>query len=134
MFFSIYYHWKELDPSLRKAGSLSVFKANILKFIRPSPNSVYNCHNSKGLKLITRLRLDFSFLREHKFKNSFQDTTNLLCSCGLDIESTEHFLLHCHQFINEICTLLSTIDNINYKLLKNWLRFDTNVTFWKLVI
>ena len=91
--------WNKLDPGLRKAESLSLFKTNILKFIRPLPNSVYNCHNPKGLKFITRLRLGLSHLREHKFKHSFQDTINPLCSCGLDIESTEHFLLHCPQFV-----------------------------------
>ena len=117
--------WNELDPGLRKAESLSLFKTNILKFIRPSPNSVYNCHNPKGLKFITRLRLGLSHLREHKFKHSFQDTINPLCSCGLDIESTEHFLLHCPQFVNERRTLLSTIGNINYNLLKNT---DSNLT------
>ena len=117
--------WNKLDSGLRKAESLSLFKTNILKFIRPSPNSVYNCHNPKGLKFITRLRLGLSHLREHKFKHSFQDTINPLCSCGLDIESTEHFLLHCPQFVNERRTLLSTIGNINYKLLENT---DSNLT------
>ena len=111
--------WNKLDPGLRKAESLSLFKTNILKFIRPSPNSVYNCHNPKGLKFITRLRLGLSHLRKHKFKHSFQDTINPLFSCGPDIESTEHFLLHCPQFVNKRCTLLSTIGNINYKLIEN---------------
>ena len=87
--------------------------------IQPSPNSVYNCHNPKGLEFITRFRLGLSHLREHKFKHSFQDTINLLCSCRLNIESTEHFLLHCPQFVNERRTLLSHIGNINYKLLEN---------------
>ena len=105
--------WNKLDPvRLRKIESVSVFKTNILKAIRPSPNSVYNCHNPKGLKFITRLRLGLSYLSEHKFKHSFQDTINLLCCCGLDIESTEHFLLHCPQFFDERCTLPSTIVNI----------------------
>ena len=104
---------------------MSLFKINILKFIRPSPNSAYNCHNPKGLKFITRLRLGLSHLREHKFKHSFQDTINPLCSCGLDIESTEHFLLHCPQFVNERHTLLSTTGNTNYKLLENT---DSNFT------
>ena len=117
--------WNKLDPGLRKGESLSFFKTNILKFIRPSPNSVYNCHNPKGLKFITRLRLGLSHLREHKFKHSFQDIFNPLCSCGIDIESTEHFLLHCPQFVNERRTLLSNVGNINYKLLENT---DSNLT------
>ena len=81
--------WNKLDPGLRKAESLSLFKTNILKFIRLSPNSVYNCHNTKRLKSIARLGLGLSHFRKHKFKHSFQDTINLLCSCGLDIESID---------------------------------------------
>ena len=119
LFPSTITEWNKLDPGSRKAESLSVFKADILKFIRSSSNFVYNCHNSKRLTFITRLRLGLSHLRERKFKHSFQDTTNIVCSCWLDIESSEQFLLHCHQFVNERCTLLSTISNINYKLLKN---------------
>ena len=46
----------------------------ILKFIRPSSNSFYNCHNPIGIKYITRIRLGLSHLREHKFKHSFQDS------------------------------------------------------------
>ena len=100
-FSSTIIEWNKLDPGLRKAESLLLFKTNILKFKRPSSNSVYNCHNPKGLKLITRLRLGLSHLREHKFKHNFQDTINLLCSYGIGIESAEHFLLHCPQFANE---------------------------------
>ena len=96
-----------------------VFKSNILKFIRPSPNSVYNCHNPRGICLITRLRLSLSHLRGHKFKHGFEDTLNPLCSCGNNVESTEHFLLHCTQFGNERRTLLSTLGNFNCSWLKN---------------
>ena len=66
--------WNNLDPHLRKSENFSLFKSNILKFIRPSPNSVYNCHNPRGICLITRLRPGLSHLREHKFKHGFQDT------------------------------------------------------------
>ena len=43
----------------------------------------------------------------------------MLCSSGVNIESTEHFFLHSLQFINERYTLLSIISKINYKLLEN---------------
>ena len=88
-----------------------------MKFIRPSANSLFNCHNLKGIKFITRLWLGLSHLREHKFKHSFQDSLNPFCSCGLDIESTAHFLLHCPMYITERHTLLSTIKNIDNNLL-----------------
>ena len=81
--------WNNLDPNLRNSKSISVFKEKILNFTRPSPNSFFDCHSPKGIKL----RLSLSHLREHKFKHSFQDTINPLCNCGQDIESSTHFLL-----------------------------------------
>ena len=59
-----------------------------------------------------------SHLREHKFKHNFQDCLNPICSCGLDIESTSHFLLHCPTFNDERYTLLSTLNNIDPTLLE----------------
>ena len=59
-----------------------------------------------------------SHLREHKFKHNFQDCLNPVCSCGLDIESTSHFLLHCPAFNDERYTLLGTLNNIDWKLLE----------------
>ena len=59
-----------------------------------------------------------SHLREHKFKHNFQDCLNPICSCGLDIESTSHFLLHCPTFNDEPYTLLSTLNNTDCKLLE----------------
>ena len=83
-----------------------------ITFIRPSGNSVLDCHNPRGVKLLTRLRLGLSHLREHKFKHGFQDSLNPICSCGNDIETSAHFQLHCH-YSNERSTFLNTIRNIN---------------------
>ena len=60
-----------------------------------------------------------SHLREHKFKHNFQDCLNPICSCGLDIESTSNFLLRCPTFNDERYTLLSTLNNIDCKLLES---------------
>ena len=54
--------WNKLDPSLRNSSSYNVFKNSILKFIRPFPNKIFQCHNAKGIKLVTRLRLGLSRL------------------------------------------------------------------------
>ena len=70
------------------------------------------------LKIITWLRVGMSHLREHKFKHNFQDCLNPICSYRLDIESTSHFLLNCPTFNDERCTLLSTLNNIDCKLLE----------------
>ena len=79
--------WSNLDPYIRKSKSISIFKSNLLKFIRPRPNNVYYCHNPKGIRLLKRLHLGLSHLREHKFKRSFQDCLNPLCFCGNKIET-----------------------------------------------
>ena len=93
--------WNKLDPNLRSASSLSIFKNNLLKFIRPSRNSFFNYHNWKGIKYFTKLRLGLTYLREHKLKHSFQDTLNPFLSCGLDFETNTHFSLYCPLFINK---------------------------------
>ena len=126
-FLSSIIEWNNLDPHLRKSENFSSFKSNILKFTRPSPNSVYNCHNPREICLITRLRLDLSHLREYKFKHDFQDTLNPLCSYGSDVDSTEHFLLHNPQFVNERRTLLSTLGNFNCSLLENTSKVLTQI-------
>ena len=109
---------EQLRPQLRNSKkSSSVLKEKILNFTRPSPNSFFDCHNPKAIKLITRLRLGLSHLREHKFKHSFQNKINPLCNFSQDIESYTHFFLHFHFLDNERRTLLSTICRLDSNLL-----------------
>ena len=86
--------WNKLDPTIWNAKSFGIFKSDILKFIRPTTSSCFNCCIHKGIRLTTRLRLGLSHLREHKFNNNFQNCINHLCSCGLDMESASQFFLH----------------------------------------
>ena len=69
--------WNNLDPHIKKSKSISIFKSNILKFMRPKPNKVYYCHNPKEIILFKRLRLGLSHLCEHKFKHSFHNCLNI---------------------------------------------------------
>ena len=64
--------WNNLDPHLTKSDNFLIFKSNTLRFIRPSPNSVYNCHSPIGICLITRLKLGLSHLREHNLNMVFK--------------------------------------------------------------
>ena len=52
----------------------------------------------QGLKVLTRLRLDFVHLNEHRFRHNFQECMNPECSCSLETEDTSRYLLHCHNF------------------------------------
>ena len=67
---------------------------------------------------MTRIRLELSHLREHKFNQNFQNCINPLCSCAMDIESTSHFFLHCSLFDDKTITLLSTLNKIDCKLIE----------------
>ena len=74
-FRSTIIEWNKCDQNIRNSSSFNIFRKSILKFIRPS-DSLFNCHNPKGIKLLTKLRLGLGHLREHKFKHSFQDSLN----------------------------------------------------------
>lgn len=93
--------WNILDNRIRSLPSISTFKRALLDFLRPKPPSDFKINNSKGLVLLTRLRVGFSHLREHKFRHGFSDTIDPFCSCRTNsIETTEHYLLHCSNFLN----------------------------------
>ena len=46
-----------------------------------------------GLKLLERLRLQFSYLNEHKFGHIFKDTINPISSCGFESKASDHYIL-----------------------------------------
>ena len=83
--------WFNLDEFIRSAESISIFKNRLLSLIRPVQSSVFNIFDPKGLKLLTRLRLEFSHLNEHRFRHNFESCVNPLCSCSLTTEDTEHY-------------------------------------------
>ena len=108
--------WNSLDPAIREHKSVSLFKNSLLKFIRPSPSPIYGIHHPLGLKLVSRLRIGLSHLRDHKFRHSFRDTVNPLCSCNIEPESTTHFLLRCRFFSAERKVLFDSLSNIDVTL------------------
>ena len=111
--------WNKLDWEVKNSESIVTFKKRILSFIRPSANSTFNCHNPKGIKLLSRLRLGLSHLREHKFKHSFQDSLNPFRSCGKgEAETSSHYLLHCSNYLEEQLALLNNIKYIQISLLQ----------------
>ena len=103
----------KLDRSITKSASISIFKYCLLKFIRPKGHSIYNIFDPTGLKLLTRLRVNFSHQREHIFRHNFLDTINHLCSCNnLEIESINHYLLQFPFYTHFRKTLLDNIADI----------------------
>ena len=68
--------WINLDLNIRNSSSLNIFRNSILKFIKPSANSVFNSQNPKAINFITRPRLALCHLRQPKFSYNFQDLPN----------------------------------------------------------
>ena len=58
--------WNKLEKSLQISESASAFKNQILTFIRKTHISTFNVHNPNAIKLLLRLRVELSHLREHK--------------------------------------------------------------------
>ena len=79
-----------------------------MEFIRTLRNSIFDIYNPHGKKLLTRLRLGFSHLNEHRFKHVFNNSVNSIWICGGDVEYINHFFLHCPEY----CEARQTFDNI----------------------
>ena len=112
--------WNKLDPDIRSSISYNLCRNTLLKFIRPAQRKTFNINDSVGVKLLTRLRLGFSHLREHKFRYGFRDILNPLCPCSIETETTAHYFLRCHFYnanrsalmneLNEVDTSFSTLN------------------------
>ena len=84
----------------------------MLNFIRPSEKSIFNIYDPQGSKLLNRLRLGFSHLREHKFRHNFADTVNPLYSCAVKTKSTDYFFLRCQNCVSFHTALMSELSSL----------------------
>ena len=114
-FSNILDEWNKLDKAVQGSPSISVFKRNLLQIIRPIKNPVYNICDIQGVKMLTRLRVKFSPLKEHRFRHNFE-CLSPGCICGAAIENTEHYLLHCTQFCTLGQTLLGQISDAGFDI------------------
>ena len=90
-----------------------------MKVIRPISYPIYNTHYANGIQLLTRLRLELSHLRDHKFKHNFLDTIHPLRAFSLEIKSAVHFFLNCRNYTTLRQTLVKEIITINTSFLNN---------------
>ena len=86
--------WNNLNVEIRNSKSLNIFKTSILS--EKKEKFLFSIHDPLDAKLLTRLRLKFSHLNEHKLRHGFNDTINPMCACGMEVETTEHFLWRCN--------------------------------------
>ena len=110
--------WNRLDVSERSCTTISEFKKRLLLRIRPSKRSIFNIHDLTGIKVLTRLRVEFSDLHEHRFRHNFL-CSSPFCSCQTGIEDNEHFLLHCPCFSSHRRDLLDLLSrSIDFDIMR----------------
>ena len=70
-------HWNSQFNLLPTIQEIAI---SLLAFIafKPTCSSQFFIHHHVGVRLLVRLRLGFSHLREHKFRHNFHDTLNPL--------------------------------------------------------
>ena len=124
--------WNQLSHDSKKIESIKKFKKTLITTIRTKENSAFGVSNIYGIKLLTRLRLNFSHLNEHKFRHNFNDMINPMCNCGAATKTTIHYLLRCRYFsfqrmelLDGIYKLDSTLQNFSEDQLLTVLLYDS---------
>ena len=111
--------WNKRAINIKNMTSYTVFNNDLLSFIRPKHVDTFGIHNPIGMQLLTRLRLGFSHLNEHKFRHNFRDFLNHLCECKLEPETISHFFLRCHLFQVERTILLNDIKEVDEHIISD---------------
>ena len=111
---------------MRKSKSVSAFK-KLIK-CEKKENSIFSIYDPVGVKLLSRLRLQFSHLNEHKFRHGFGDTVNATCACRNEVETTEHFLLRCHLYSPQRLEIFENLEKVDSSFLN--LKVKEKVSFF----
>ena len=95
-------------------------------FLNLKQKSLFVTQDPAGVKLLSRLRLKFSRLNEHKFCHNFKDALSPMRDCGSETETTDHFFLHCPLFAIKRQNILNYLLQTNPSLgnLKDELLLD----------
>ena len=110
--------FNKLPHSISHQVSFQSFRKILSKSIRPVPNSLFDACDPHGVKLLTRLRVGLSHLKEQKFRHGFNDTVDPFCPCNMETETVTHFYLRCLNYNNLRFELMNELRKINSSLLQ----------------
>ena len=90
----------KLENTIRDAESVKHFKLMLKNFFSLNKRSLFSMHDLVGVTRptrlrLTRLRLQFSYLNERKFRHNFKDCVSPMYDCGAETETNSHFFLGC---------------------------------------
>ena len=109
------FEWLERSKLL--GISQTKFRRELLGRIRLPKRPTSNIYDIEGGKLLTRLKVEFSGLRKHRYRHNFHchDPT---CLCQTGIEDNEHFLLPCPRFSSQQRVLFDLVSkSVNFDIM-----------------
>ena len=124
--------WNKLDQDIRNAVSYALFRKHLSSFIWPVANNISNGNNAKKVKLLTRLRVDFSHLKKHKFRHNFQNAINPYVAVETLLNQQHTFFFTTLTFLMKDRLLLTKpkiLTNVFSK--KTRLPHNQNSSFWR---
>ena len=90
--YVVVHHLNNKRTFLKNSPTISLFKRELVCLVKLSKKSYFAIHDIEGIRLFTRLRIQFSDLREHKFRHKFQ-CSGPTCICQTGIENNDRTLL-----------------------------------------
>ena len=87
------------------------FKSMLMQF-STLKTRLFSIYDPTDLKILTKLRLKFSYLNERKFHHIFRNAVKPMCDCGADIETTRHFFFLLQTIFLPVKTKFSLMTSI----------------------
>ena len=81
------------------------------KKLCPEKSHCFFISDRYGVSLLTKLRVELSDLRSHRFDHNF-NCPSPICACGIEDETVEHYLTRCPRFSCFRVTLMDSISGI----------------------
>ena len=103
--------WKELDEEVKWKPSIQSFNKSLFDFKRPLGYPLFGTCDKFGIRLLTKIIVEFSDLRDHRFNHAF-NCESPICAWGIDTETSVHFFLRYPRYPLLRAILLSKISNI----------------------
>ena len=104
--------WNTLDPPIRSARSLGIFKSRLKYFYENNKSKLYYYLGSrKHTSLMASIRIESSQLNVHLYTNGLSE--NKFCTCG-SVETTYHYFMECSDYIRERDELFTNTLNIGF--------------------
>ena len=91
-----------------KCESIKQSKSMLKNLFSLNQRSLFSIYDPAGVKLLTKLRLQFSHLTEHKFPHNFKDRVSPMFDCGDETETTTNIARKMSKYGPETTPYLDT--------------------------